>query len=158
MKEKSFTRMIKALKEKVEMEKIEINDHCLISIEADENGLPTGKIASVKGAPFAVLGMIEILKEALEETRYQILEKFEKAEAFSQNLRNKTSPEVIEKLRNIEARAREAANNNDFEELQRLKDEADRVMKDFENKSDKNDKDDDKDSSDFDINDFKGSF
>lgn len=158
MQEKSFTRMIKALKEKVESEKININDHCLISIEADENGLPTGKIASVKGAPFVVLGMIEILKETLEETRYQILEKFEKAELFSENLRKKTSSEVIDKLRKIEERAREAMKKNDFEELERLKDEAEKVIKDHENKSDKNDKDDDKDSSDFDINDFKGSF
>jgi hypothetical protein len=165
MQKKSFTGMVNALKDKTQAEKVDVFDHCIFSLEVDDNGNPTGKMASVKGSTMTVLGMLDALKEAIEDARAEVYVKLERAEAMSQNLRKSASKEVFEKLKNFEIAVRKAIAEDNIEEVLRLKKEADDLLKmsgldaDFGIKTDENDDDDDKkDSSEFDINDFKGSF
>jgi hypothetical protein len=165
MQKKSFTAMVNALKDKTQAEKVDVYDHCMFSIEVDDTGNPTGKMTSVKGASMSVLGMLDVLKEAIEDARSEVYAKLHRAEEMSQNLRKSASKEVFDKLKNFEIAVRKAIAEDNIEEVLRLKKEADDLLKmsgldaDFKIKTGENDDDDDKkDSSEFDINDFKGSF
>jgi len=122
------------------------NDHVLICIEADDNGLPIGSAVKVKGTPFQTLGMLDLAIAKLEEARDSIHEKFQSIEDASRMMNN-LPKEMVDKIRNFEEQAREALKNGDIDKLEALRDQV---------KNDLGIKDDEGDEDGFNINDFKG--
>jgi hypothetical protein len=122
------------------------NDHVLICIEADENGLPVGSAVKVKGTPFQTLGMLDLAIAKLEEARDSIHEKFQSIEDASRMM-NKLPKEMVDKIRNFEEQAREALKNGDISKLEALRDQV---------KNDLGLSEDEGDEDGFNINDFKG--
>lgn len=122
------------------------NDHVLICIEADDNGLPVGSAVKVKGTPFQTLGMLDLAIAKLEEARESIHDKFQSAEDASRMM-SKLPKDMVDKIRNFEEQAREALMKGDIEKLEALRDQV---------KNDLGIKDDEDDEDGFNINDFKG--
>ena len=159
MKEnKSLFRLIANLPEEINGN--DVNDHLMMIIEMDANGIPKGNIAKVKGRPFAVLGMIDMMQEKLKDLRESILEKFDRAEAASQSLQD-LPQEIMKKIEEFEQRARDAVGNNDLDAVEKIKEEANEYLSKMllgKSQSDDDDADDNDLSDGFNINDFKGSF
>lgn len=122
------------------------NDHVLICIEADDNGLPVGSAVKVKGTPFQTLGMLDLAIAKLEEARESIHDKFQSAEDASRMM-SKLPKDMVDKIRNFEEQAREALMKGDIEKLEALRDQV---------KNDLGLSEDDGDEDGFNINDFKG--
>lgn len=138
-----------------------IHDHVMIILESDQNGLPNGKVIKVKGTPFGLLGMIDLIVEQLGTIREGIVKKFNQADKMGQNLKTASSPHR-ERLRELEAAARKASEEGDAEALDQIKLELINLLKDMRNSSsDEQNEDDDNDvsgSDEFRIDDFKGGF
>ncbi len=133
-------------------------NHVLICIETDDEGIPVGTAINVKGRPFETLGMIELALHKLEENRQEVIERFEAVEAASSS--SGMPKEAQDKLRDLEKRARKAAQDGDLGALFSLKAEAEEYMNNLkekmqngEGKSD--DDDDDSESPNFNVSDFK---
>jgi predicted RNA-binding protein with RPS1 domain len=147
MSKKSFLSQL----QEIENKELTFNDHVLICIEADDNGVPVGSAVKVKGTPFQTLGMLDLAIRKLEEARESIHEKFETVENASRAI-NQMPSHIVDKIRKFEEEAREAMKNGDIEKLEELKS---RVKNEL-GMSD--DEDDSSDSDGFNINDFKGGF
>jgi predicted RNA-binding protein with RPS1 domain len=147
MSKKSFLAQI----QEIENKELEFNDHVLICIEADDNGIPVGSAVKVKGAPFQTLGMLDLAIRKLEEARESIHEKFETVENASRAI-NQMPSHIVDKIRKFEEDAREALKNGDVSKLEELKN---RVKNEL---GISDDEDDSSDSDGFNINDFKGGF
>lgn len=126
------------------------NEHVLIMLEADENGIPVGNITKVKGTPFQVLGMVDMAIRKLEEVRESVLMKFEAVENAS-SLMNQLPEELRAKVKDFENRAREAASKGDIDSLEKLRNA-------LKEELGMQDNDDDSDESGFNLNDFKNGF
>jgi len=147
MSKKSFLSQL----QEIENKELTFNDHVLICIEADDNGVPVGSAVKVKGTPFQTLGMLDLAIRKLEEARESIHEKFETVENASRAI-NQMPSHIVDKIRKFEEEAREAMKNGDIAKLEELKSR----VKDELGMSD--DEDDSSDSDGFNINDFKGGF
>jgi predicted RNA-binding protein with RPS1 domain len=147
MSKKSFLAQI----QEIENKELEFNDHVLICIEADDNGIPVGSAVKVKGTPFQTLGMLDLAIRKLEEARESIHEKFETVENASRALNGMPS-HIVEKIRKFEEEARQAMKDGDISKLEELKNK----VKDELGIS--GDEDDSSDPDGFNINDFKGGF
>lgn len=134
----------------IEDKDLKFNDHVLICIEADDNGIPVGSAVKVKGTPFQTLGMLDLAIRKLEEARESIHEKFETVENASRAINGMPS-HIVEKIRKFEDEAREAVKNNDMDKLNALKDQIKSELGLSMN-------DDDSDEDGFNMNDFKGGF
>lgn len=134
----------------IEDKDLKFNDHVLICIEADDNGIPVGSAVKVKGTPYQTLGMIDLAIRKLEEARESIHEKFETVENASRAM-NSMPSHIVDKIRKFEEEAREAVKNGDISKLEELKD---RVKNELGITGD----DDDSDPDGFNMNDFKGGF
>jgi len=147
MSKKSFLQQI----QEIENKELEFNDHVLICIEADDNGIPVGSAVKVKGTPFQTLGMLDLAIRKLEEARESIHEKFETVENASRALNGMPS-HIVDKIKKFEEEARQALKDGDMDKLNELKNR----VKDELGIS--GDDDDDSDSDGFNMNDFKGGF
>jgi predicted RNA-binding protein with RPS1 domain len=147
MSKKSFLAQI----QEIENKELEFNDHVLICIEADDNGIPVGSAVKVKGTPFQTLGMLDLAIRKLEEARESIHEKFETVENASRAI-NQMPSHIVDKIRKFEEDAREALKNGDVSKLEELKN---RVKNEL---GISGDEDDSSDPDGFNINDFKGGF
>jgi len=134
----------------IEDKDLKFNDHVLICIEADDNGIPVGSAVKVKGTPYQTLGMIDLAIRKLEEARESIYDKFETVENASRAM-NSMPSHIVDKIRKFEEEAREAVKNGDIDKLEELKD---RVKNELGITGD----DDDSDPDGFNMNDFKGGF
>jgi hypothetical protein len=147
MSKKSFLSQIQELQNK----ELEYNDHVLICIEADDNGIPLGSAVKVKGTPFQTLGMLDLAIRKLEEARESIHEKFQNVESASRAL-DSMPKEIVDKIRKFEEEARQALKDGDISKLDELKDKV-------RNELGLSDNEDDNSSPDnFNIDDFKGRF
>ena len=146
MSKKSFLQQI----QEIENKELEFNDHVLICIEADDNGIPVGSAVKVKGTPFQTLGMLDLAIRKLEEARESIHEKFETVENASRALNGMPS-HIVDKIKKFEEEARQALKDGDMDKLNELKN---RVKDELGISGD----DDDSDSDGFNMNDFKGGF
>jgi predicted RNA-binding protein with RPS1 domain len=135
----------------IEDKDLKFNDHVLICIEADDNGIPVGSAVKVKGTPYQTLGMIDLAIRKLEEARESIHEKFETVENASRAM-NSMPSHIVDKIRKFEEEAREAVKNGDIDKLEELKD---RVKNEL---GITGDDDNDSDPDGFNMNDFKGGF
>lgn len=135
----------------IEDKDLKLNDHVLICIEADDNGIPVGSAVKVKGTPYQTLGMIDLAIRKLEEARESIYEKFETVENASRAM-NSMPSHIVDKIRKFEEEAREAVKNGDIDKLEELKD---RVKNEL---GITGDDDNDSDPDGFNMNDFKGGF
>lgn len=147
MSKKSFLAQI----QEIENKELEFNDHILMCIETDDNGIPVGSALKVKGTPFQTLGMLDLAIRKLEEARESIHEKFQTVEDASRAL-NSMPKDVVDKIRKFEEEARDAMKNGDISKLEELKN---RVKNELGITSDD---DDNSDEDGFNINDFKGGF
>ena len=136
--------------QEIENKELSFNDHIIVCIEADDNGIPVGSALKVKGTPFQTLGMLDLAIRKLEEARESIHEKFETVENASRAL-NDLPSHIVDKIRKFEEEAREAMRNGDMDKLNELKD---RVKNELGISGD----DDDSDPDGFNMNDFKGGF
>lgn len=162
MNKPTSTSLIKIIEENAEkLNHSSVHDHIMIVLESDENGAPNGKIVKVKGHPFGLLGMIDLIVEQLGTIREGIVKKFNQADKMGQNLKTASSPHR-ERLRELEAAARKASEQGDAEALDQIKLELINLLKDMGNSSsDEQNEDDDNDvsgSDEFRIDDFKGGF
>ena len=146
-KKKSYLEQI----QEIETKDLTFNEHILLCIEVDDNGLPTGSALKVQGTPYQTLGMIDVAIRKLEEARESIHEKFESVESASRML-DKMPKEVVAKIRKFEEEARQAMRDGDVSKLEELKN---RVKNELGMSADE---DDSSDSDGFNINDFKGGF
>lgn len=146
MSKKSFLQQI----QEIENKELEFNDHVLICIEADDNGIPVGSAVKVKGTPFQTLGMLDLAIRKLEEARESIHEKFETVENASRAL-NSMPNHIVNKIKKFEEEARQALRDGDMDKLNELKN---RVKDELGISGD----DDDSDPDGFNMNDFKGGF
>lgn len=135
----------------IEDKDLKFNDHVLICIEADDNGIPVGSAVKVKGTPYQTLGMIDLAIRKLEEARESIYDKFETVENASRAM-NSMPSHIVDKIRKFEEEAREAVKNGDIDKLEELKD---RVKNEL---GITGDDDGDSDPDGFNMNDFKGGF
>lgn len=135
----------------IEDKDLKFNDHVLICIEADDNGIPVGSAVKVKGTPYQTLGMIDLAIRKLEEARESIYDKFETVENASRAM-NSMPSHIVDKIRKFEEEAREAVKNGDIDKLEELKD---RVKNEL---GITGDDDNDSDPDGFNMNDFKGGF
>jgi hypothetical protein len=132
----------------LEDQNLKFNEHVLICIEADDNGIPVGSAVKVKGTPYMTLGMIDLAMHKLQEARDSILDKFETVEQASRAI-NELPKDVVDKIRKFEEEARDAMQRGDIAKLEQLKDEAKNLLGlDMD--------DENRDESGFNINDFKG--
>ena len=138
-----------------------IHDHVMIILESDQNGLPNGKVIKVKGNPFGLLGMIDLIVEELGTIREGIVKKFNQASNMAQNLKTASSSHR-ERLRELEAAARKASEQGDNEALDQIRLELINLLKDMKNSSSDEQNDDNDNeafgSDEFRIDDFKGGF
>ena len=146
-KKQSFLAQI----QEIENKDLSFNDHIIVCIEADDNGIPVGSALKVKGTPFQTLGMLDLAIRKLEEARESIHEKFETVENASRAL-NDLPSHIVDKIRKFEEEAREAMRNGDMDKLNELKD---RVKNEL---GISGDDDNDSDPDGFNMNDFKGGF
>lgn len=147
MSKKSFLSQIQELENK----ELEYNDHVLICIEADDNGIPLGSAVKVKGTPFQTLGMLDLAIRKLEEARESIHEKFQNVESASRAL-DSMPKEIVDKIRRFEEEARQALKDGDISKLEELKDKVRNELGITDNEDDSSSPDD------FNIDDFKGRF
>ena len=147
MSKKSFLSQIQELENK----ELEYNDHVLICIEADDNGIPLGSAVKVKGTPFQTLGMLDLAIRKLEEARESIHEKFQNVESASRAL-DSMPKEIVDKIRRFEEEARQAMKDGDISKLDELKDKVRNELGLSDNEDDNSSPDD------FNIDDFKGRF
>jgi hypothetical protein len=147
----------------------------LVALEVSEDGTPIGAVVKMKCSPILALGVIDILHEKLSEARETVLEElsnYEKAnmntqehshsskkvsdekdfKSMIQHAMDAFSTEEREFLVDSQKRAIAALMANDEPKVKAIIAE---IREFFERK--KNNKRDDN-STDFDINDFKGSF
>lgn len=147
MSKKSFLSQI----QEIENKELEYNDHVLICIEADDNGIPLGSAVKVKGTPFQTLGMLDLAIRKLEEARESIHEKFQNVESASRAL-DSMPKEIVDKIRRFEEEARQALKDGDISKLEELKDKVRNELGITDNEDDSSSPDD------FNIDDFKGRF
>lgn len=147
MSKKSFLAQI----QEIEKKELEFNDHVLICIEADDNGIPVGSAVKVKGTPFQTLGMLDLAIRKLEEARESIHEKFDTVENASRAI-NSMPSHIVEKIRKFEEEARQAVKDGDIEKLEELKNKVKNEL------GISGDDDNDSDPDGFNMNDFKGGF
>lgn len=162
MNKPTSTSLIKILENvSDELNEKSMHDHIMIVLESDENGLPNGKIVKVKGHPFGLLGMIDLITEQLSAIREGIIEKFNNADKMNDTFKSATSSHRA-RLQKLEDAARKAAENGDDEKLDAIKIELINLLKEmkFGNSDGQDDDDNDgsSDSGEFRIDDFKGSF
>ena len=148
MSKKSFLAQI----QEIENKELEFNDHILMCIETDDNGIPVGSALKVKGTPFQTLGMLDLAIRKLEEARESIHEKFQTVEDASRAL-SSMPKDIVDKIRKFEEEARDAMRNGDIDKLNQLKDKVKNELG-ITGDNDENDADEDG----FNINDFKGGF
>jgi hypothetical protein len=144
MSKQSILKMLQEFEDK----NLPMNEHVLVCVEVDDNGIPVGSAIKIKGTPFQSIGMIEMVMRKLEEARESIFEKFESVENASRAINN-LPKEMVDKIRKFEDEARDAVMNGDMEKLRSLKDK-------IKNELGISVDDDDTDESGFNINDFKG--
>jgi hypothetical protein len=144
MSKQSILKMLQEFEDK----NLPMNEHVLVCVEVDDNGIPVGSAIKIKGTPFQSIGMIEMVMRKLEEARESIFEKFESVENASRAINN-LPKEMVDKIRKFEDEARDAVMNGDMEKLRSLKDK-------IKNELGISGDDDDTDESGFNINDFKG--
>jgi len=144
MSKQSILKMLQEFEDK----NLPMNEHVLVCVEVDDNGIPVGSAIKIKGTPFQSIGMIEMVMRKLEEARDSIFEKFESVENASRAI-NSLPKEMVDKIRKFEDEARDAVMNGDMEKLRSLKDK-------IKNELGMSGDDDDTDESGFNINDFKG--
>lgn len=147
MSKKSFLEQI----QEIENKELEFNDHVVICIEADDNGIPVGSAVKVKGTPFQTLGMLDLAIRKLEEVRESIHEKFDTVENASRAL-NGMPRHIVDKIRKFEEEARQAVKDGDMDKLNEIKN---RLKNELGISADE---DDSSDPDAFNINDFKGGF
>jgi hypothetical protein len=147
MSKKSFLSQI----QEIENKELEYNDHVLICIEADDNGIPLGSAVKIKGTPFQTLGMLDLAIRKLEEARESIHEKFQNVESASRAL-DSMPKEIVDKIRRFEEEARQALKDGDISKLEELKDKVRNELGLTDNEDDSSSPDD------FNIDDFKGRF
>jgi hypothetical protein len=147
MSKKSFLSQI----QEIENKELEYNDHVLICIEADDNGIPLGSAVKIKGTPFQTLGMLDLAIRKLEEARESIHEKFQNVESASRAL-DSMPKEIVDKIRRFEEEARQALKDGDISKLEELKDKVRNELGITDNEDDSSSPDD------FNIDDFKGRF
>lgn len=158
MKTPTSTSLVKILEdigEKINANSV--HDHIMIVLESDENGLPSGKIVKVKGSPFPLLGMIDIITNELQKVKKQVIEKFEDADKMTGKLNNATGSQRA-RLKELDNAARQAAQRGDEEALEAIKAELISLVKNLVEKQNDSDNDDDTDSTEFNIDDLKGMF
>ena len=73
MSKQSILKMLQEFEDK----NLPMNEHVLVCVEVDDNGIPVGSAIKIKGTPFQSIGMIEMVMRKLEEARESIFEKFE---------------------------------------------------------------------------------
>lgn len=140
-----------------ETPKSQVPDHVLIAVELDDDGVPTATAVNAKGRPFTMIGMLDLIIRKAEENKEEVHEKIERAESGNNGIKDMPQ-ELQDKLRDLENRAREAARNESLGELFAIKEEAEKIMRDFveKHRDDSEDKkDDDSDPSNFTLGDFK---
>lgn len=162
MNKPTSTSLIKIIEENAEkLNHSSVHDHIMIVLESDENGAPNGKIVKVKGHPFGLLGMIDLITEQLSNIREGIVKKFNEADKLNDTFKSATSSHRA-RLQKLEDAARKAAENGDDEKLDAIKIELINLLKEIKfNNSDGQDDDDNDGSSgsdEFRIDDFKGGF
>jgi hypothetical protein len=139
----------------IETKDLNFNEHILLCIEVDDNGLPIGSALKVQGTPYQTLGMIDVAIRKLEEARESIHDKFQSVEKASRML-NELPIDMVKKIRKFEDEARQAMSDGDIEKLEELKnkvrDELGILGEDSDNPNDSDE------PTDFNINDFKGRF
>ena len=162
MENNSLLSQLKSLLAKAENGKLK--NFMLLAIEADSSGTPLGMVIKSEGSPFTSLGMIDMLKDKLEDSRAEIFVRMEQHQVSDKEL-SKMPHALLSKLREFEERARKAADAGDIDELERIKAEAKIVLDQIKDANSKlNDKSDDSSddtsgpSKGFNLDDFKGSF
>lgn len=162
MNKPTSTSLIKIIEENAEkLNDSSVHDHIMIVLESDENGAPNGKIVKVKGHPFGLLGMIDLITEQLSTIREGIVKKFNEADKMNDVFKSATSSHRT-RLQKLEAAARKAAEEGDGETLDAIKKELIELLKEIKNSNSADEDDDDNsgssDPGEFRIDDFKGGF
>jgi hypothetical protein len=73
---KSFLKLIQDLESKDSVSD-NFYSHIAICLEISPDGFPSGRVTRVKGAPYEVLGLIDVAIAELQATREKVLERFE---------------------------------------------------------------------------------
>lgn len=105
----------------------EPNDHLIFGIEADQYGKPSAKIFKTKASPFVLMGMIDVAIRSLETAKEEIMEKLDKVDELSRLVANLPN-DLGQKIGDLEKRMREAADNADKEEMDRIQSELDILL------------------------------
>lgn len=162
MNKPTSTSLIKIIEENAEkLNHSSVHDHIMIVLESDENGAPNGKIVKVKGHPFGLLGMIDLITEQLSNIREGIVKKFNEADKMNEVFKSANSSHRT-RLQKLEDAARKAAEEGDGKTLDAIKKELIELLKEVRdiNSADEDDNDNNgsSDSGEFRIDDFKGGF
>tara|TARA_R110000868_G_scaffold408865_1_gene693050 strand:+ start:932 stop:1414 length:483 start_codon:yes stop_codon:yes gene_type:complete len=145
---------------KKEIEKGEFNSHFLVGIDVTENGVPHASMMISKGKPFETIGMIDILIRNLKDTRKEVINELsqknntktvDKLSNQIEGALNTLPKHIRDKVIDIKKRLDKAFEEQDEEELAKLKIELQSLRHDELGP----DSDDDDDSN-FNITDFKG--
>lgn len=138
--------------------------HMMVGLETNNEGLPIGAVIKVKASPIVTLGMVDLLREKLNEVREEALSRLKDIEdanneesnddEFQNAIRsmkeNGLSDEDREFLDNAQDRALKCVLESDGEGLKKILDEIKAYAKKRTGI--------DPDSGEFNLNDFKGGF
>lgn len=136
----------------------------MVGLETNNEGLPIGAVIKVKASPIVTLGMVDLLREKLNEVREEALSRLKDIEdanneesnddEFQNAIRsmkeNGLSDEDREFLDNAQDRALKCVLESDGEGLKKILDEIKAYAKKRTGI--------DPDSGEFNLNDFKGGF
>jgi hypothetical protein len=104
-----------------------MNDGITFSIEVDENNMPTGILVKQSGNPMVLLGLYELLLEAVQEHKDKILDKFNTEQKLG-NLIGQLPGDLGAKIKALEIRMRKAVAEHDDAEIAKIQLELDQLL------------------------------